>query len=860
MADPLLCRRLTRAAGARQTARSGRADIVNIGVIAVALAAILIAGTYFRFVGLDWDQGYHLHPDERFLSQVESALRPVFSVEEYLDTLHSPLNPNNRGFNFFVYGDFPIVLVQYLASWLAQPENMLDTNVFGRALGRDYAAGYVIGRALSAGCDLAVIVLVFLLGRQLYGHWVGLLAAGLYGGTVLAIQQSHFFTVDACANLFLTAAFWFAARAIERARWSDEILFGASLGLGGASKISIFPAALLIALAVALRVGTQVRPLATESRDWLRRRLWREPTVRALLIRAGITLSVAGTVTILTFRVAQPYAFLPTHGSASRAAHPDAVERVLNNVLDIIAPQLNPDWTRQMREVNRAVSGNSDQAPNHQWANRRALLFPWTNMVRFGMGWPLGLVAWFGCAWGLWEIARGTHGATRHVLPVAWILLFFGWEGTQWVKCMRYLFPVYPLLAVVGAWALVTLVQRAHASRVSRQLPPWGGRTLISLSLLLVVLTGTYAWAYAFTRIYTRPHTRVAASAWIREHVPSDVTLTLATAQGTDTYQIGLPHSWKPRDARADDPVAPAISSTRLEAGRPNAFRFVLPRGGRLSELTLWHGLDPTPDSGRKSLHVAIAQEDDGNGVLTEQSLSAAFVGDGTRGFAQHLLLPAAQLDAEHPYYLILTPIDGALIFSGATIATEGIWDDDLPLPVSGSDAWDVQFHNYPLQMIWEDTRQKRARLQYIVEHADYIVISSNRFYDALSRNPLRWPMTLDYYRALFSGQLGFELVSEFASEPSLWGFEFNERSAEESFTVYDHPRVFVFRKAAGFSPQAVAAVLGRADLDKVVRRRADQVREAPVVLTLPTTLQTTRRSQSFATDVTMPPHTLAMP
>jgi hypothetical protein len=40
------------------------------------VAVLLIAG-YFRTVGLNWDSGQHLHPDERFLTMVESALEPV---------------------------------------------------------------------------------------------------------------------------------------------------------------------------------------------------------------------------------------------------------------------------------------------------------------------------------------------------------------------------------------------------------------------------------------------------------------------------------------------------------------------------------------------------------------------------------------------------------------------------------------------------------------------------------------------------------------------------------------------------------------------------------------------------------------
>jgi hypothetical protein len=43
-------------------------------LVDVLLILILLAGVYFRFTGVNWDDGTHLHPDERFLTMVESSL------------------------------------------------------------------------------------------------------------------------------------------------------------------------------------------------------------------------------------------------------------------------------------------------------------------------------------------------------------------------------------------------------------------------------------------------------------------------------------------------------------------------------------------------------------------------------------------------------------------------------------------------------------------------------------------------------------------------------------------------------------------------------------------------------------------
>ncbi len=43
-------------------------------VASILLALILLLGAYFRLTGVEWDDNTHLHPDERFLTMVETAL------------------------------------------------------------------------------------------------------------------------------------------------------------------------------------------------------------------------------------------------------------------------------------------------------------------------------------------------------------------------------------------------------------------------------------------------------------------------------------------------------------------------------------------------------------------------------------------------------------------------------------------------------------------------------------------------------------------------------------------------------------------------------------------------------------------
>jgi len=60
----------------RQT-RKTRVTLDRNWIWDLCLIAILLIGAYFRFVGIRWDDTFHLHPDERFLTMVETAITPV---------------------------------------------------------------------------------------------------------------------------------------------------------------------------------------------------------------------------------------------------------------------------------------------------------------------------------------------------------------------------------------------------------------------------------------------------------------------------------------------------------------------------------------------------------------------------------------------------------------------------------------------------------------------------------------------------------------------------------------------------------------------------------------------------------------
>lgn len=157
----------------------------------------------------------------------------------------------------------------------------------------------------------------------------------------------------------------------------------------------------------------------------------------------------------------------------------------------------------------------------------------------------------------------------------------------------------------------------------------------------------------------------------------------------------------------------------------------------------------------------------------------------------------------------------------GSVIAWEH-WDDPLPFPIENVTPQQA-FPQIQLTSYDPDDSAKLAKINATLSQADYLVLSSNRTYGGLYRAKSRYPIMNDFYRQLFSGKLGFTLVAQFTSRPrlpvplvtycvSIPGFTYGILSkplekceepgltlvddyADETFTVYDHAKVLIFKK-----------------------------------------------------------------
>lgn len=381
----------------------------------VLLLGLLLAGAVFRLVGLQWDEGHHLHPDERFISMVEERLEFPASLSQYFDSARSPLNPYNRGHASFVYGTLPLFLTKAVSAAVQKT---------------GYDGAYLVGRALSAIFDLLCVWIVYRLARRFCGRGAALCAAALLAFCPLAIQLSHFWAVDTFLAAFSAATLLGAVRLAQgKSGLLGDAATGIALGFAVACKVT--------ALALLAPVGIA----ALVSVETLRSRTPR-PGFPGLFLRAGGRLAALVVAAAAAIRLALPYAFL---GLA-----------------------LDPRYVRDMKALmalSRSVAGFP---PALHWAGR-TVLFPLENFLLWGAGPFFGLTA---LAALVWCASTAFKREKRALLPLLTYALFVSaYHGATMVKSIRYFYPAYPAFAVLSGLFLSAVAARFQASRAGRLLP-----------------------------------------------------------------------------------------------------------------------------------------------------------------------------------------------------------------------------------------------------------------------------------------------------------------------------------------------------------------------------------------------------
>ena len=597
------------------------------------LVLILLVGLSLRLYGTDWDSGFGFHPDERDIYMRSGCMYDLLTeapghqdcgyvrdqpdaepglpgLGTFLDPDRSPLNPH-----WFPLGSILIYVLVFFRSII---ELFTDINALDMRF---------TGRTLSALADVGSIFLVYVLGRRMFGHGVGLLAAAFTALAVIHIQNSHFYRPETFSVLFTLASFWAMLRMVERRRLRDSALLGLMVGLALAPKVNVLPLVLPLALAYRYRVLDSV-----DGR-------WSNITPEVVQRVLGHA-AVAAIVALGVFVISAPYAFLDVGAFVG-------------------------DLSGQFRMVR-----NAGLLPfTVQYIGTPPFLYQLQQSSVWGLGIPLGVVAWLGVPFTAVMVYVRRETRRSDLLLLAWVVPSFLLLESFEVRFLRYVFPLMPFLILMGSRMLLCLVQWARAIPAALTHPTsgvlypaeipmqaqWGGdeqevspsptllgesldedetphspllekgvredsdslgglrtnliwmeikkrfdslwrgrqglpRTLrlsgvlsrpnlvwLPVVLIVVVLGATAFYALAFERVYARDHPAVTASQWIKENVPAGTSIVSDNHWDEfvpDLYRYSL---WQFPVYEADTPEKMDTLASRLSGSEYLIFYSIRP-------------------------------------------------------------------------------------------------------------------------------------------------------------------------------------------------------------------------------------------------------------------------------------------
>jgi len=491
---------------------SGRKIFRPHWFVPALLFLILVTGAFFRFYNLDWDKGYHFHPDERAIMEATLRLNPAPNWETFW-TPASPMNPK-----FFAYGSLPFYLTKGVSSLLGRFQRQY----------LEYGGVRLVGRGLSALLDLGTIFLVFLIGRRLFSTRVGLLGAAFAALTVLQVQLAHFYAVDPVVATFLALGMYGGVRVMERGSLRWGLLLGAGFGLALASKFSAAPfGATVIAawLLWAWPARGDRQPGQRFSWRWLIAGLLVLAAAGLLLVRLNIIETVfgllqgpggqpstspplplivggliAGLVVAWLFSlIGQPASRQTPSAETSSPALPSSpasaeeqppladtqyptsnlsssnlssrFSRALFGIVIGLAaalvvffigePYAFIDWAsfiRRVFEESNMVRGIADLPYTRQYIGTPAYLYQIEQAIKVSYGLPLGIAAFIGLAYSLYKALFRQSRAD--ILLLSWVLVYFLIDGAFMVKFLRYMVVILPFLSLMGARLLWDLYDR----------------------------------------------------------------------------------------------------------------------------------------------------------------------------------------------------------------------------------------------------------------------------------------------------------------------------------------------------------------------------------------------------------------
>ncbi len=425
---------------------------------------IILFGLFIRLIGINWDQGQHLHPDERFLTMVLTDIKMPTSLPEYLNPQISPINPYNHNFPFFVYGSLPINLIKLVGETL----NLTS-----------YDQIYLVGRVVTILLDVAIIFLIFWVCHHIFNNKTGVIASFFYSISVLPIQLSHFYTVDPFLNFFVFLSFYFLILlANRRHTFLKVFLLSFSFGAALACKISAVYFGPIILIYFIFLFKKNLR----------------------FFFSYGLIFTI---FTLLSFRFNQPQAF-----STGSFLNWTPNSQFINNLQEL-----------------KSFNNNPYYPPSIQWLKTTPIITPFKNITLWGLGIPLSLFFIGSLTFSIHFLFKNKIKKNFNLFIITfWIIFLFIIQGSQFVTTLRYFLFIFPFISILSAFLINYLINKYHFLQ---------NKNFIFIFILVLLV-----YPLSFISIFLKNHSRVTASNWIYQNIPSGSVI--ATEYWDDTLPLSI--------------------------------------------------------------------------------------------------------------------------------------------------------------------------------------------------------------------------------------------------------------------------------------------------------------------------------
>jgi hypothetical protein len=350
----------------------------------------------------------------------------------------------------------------------------------------DPGSFYLLGRLWAMLFSLAVLPLLFVVGRRVFGDLVAFLATAVWAVIPLAVQYGRITRTDSVALFFALLTIWACLRALDRPSRARFAVAGVAAGFGIATRY--FLAALAVLL-FATWLGARKQQRA--GRSVVNGRYADAPVPAS-------TIAISLTAMLATFVLTTPYLFIDWHDAlTSLTAETGRIPFQSHGLLDNLGYY-----------VTQAIPGALS------WIGLTAALF--------GVGLAL---------------LRRTPAKTLLLAWVACVLIVISVLPLHW---NRWVIPALPILVLFGTSAMVALA-RAIAARWQRPAPRrWVFVATAGIAMLAITI-GPATALVALDRTQAEQSTRVAARTWIERHIPAGDRIA-EEIKGPDLTNTRYPH------------------------------------------------------------------------------------------------------------------------------------------------------------------------------------------------------------------------------------------------------------------------------------------------------------------------------